>query len=375
MVLRNPTQIPTSTAGTHDKTQQIANLVYDLAEAHRPSPRYWGYKRAARTIRQLPWPLSDLTEREILTIPAIGPATYRVIREVLTTGRSQGVERAVTESGKGRDIEQRRAFRHNFLSRAMVHRILKESRPGALQVADYLGDFQMHSTSSDGYDTLDELVEACRDRGYRCACMTDHSYGLPIAKGMSIETMKQQCAEIDAINARYGDAFRLFKGVEANILADGKLDLQPDERRGLDLVVASPHSALRKRDDQTGRMLEAVSQPGVHILGHPRGRVFNLRAGIVADWPRVFERASQTRVAIELDGDTSRQDLDFELAVAARDAGCLFALDSDAHGADQLFMADYAIAHARLADIPADRIVNCWEPDRILEWAQARWQP
>lgn len=357
-----------------DENQQIANLVYDLAEAHRPSPRYWGYKRSARALRQIPWSLSDLTEREILTIPSIGPATYRVIRDFLTTGRSPGVERAVAESGKSREIEQRRAFRHNFLSRAMVQRILQESRPGVVEVADYLGDFQMHSTSSDGYDTLDKLVEGCLDRGYRCACITDHSHGLPIAKGMSLDTMQRQFVDIDALNARYGNNFRLFKGVEANILADGSLDLQPDETKGLELVVASPHSALRKRDDQTARMLEAVSRPGVHILGHPRGRVFNLRAGIVADWPRVFERASQTRVAVELDGDTSRQDLDFELAATALDAGCLFALDSDAHAADQLFMADYAIAHARLAAIPPDRIVNCWEPGRILEWADARWE-
>ena len=366
--------MPGSSANPRDENQLIANLVYDLAEAHRPSPRYWGYRRAARAIRQIPWSLSDLTEREILTIPSIGPATYRVVRDFLATGGSQGVERAISESGKARDIEQRRAFRHNFLSRAMVQRILKEPRPCVVGVSDYLGDFQMHSTASDGYDTLDELVEACRDRGYQCACVTDHSYGLPIARGMSLDTMKRQSAEIDAINARYGERFHLFKGVEANILADGRLDLQPDERQGLELVVASPHSALRKRDDQTARMLEAVSQPGVHILGHPRGRVFNLRAGIVADWAMVFERAAQTRVAVELDGDTSRQDLDFELARLALEAGCLFALDSDAHSADQLFMADYAIAHARLAGIPAERIVNCWEPDRILEWACGRWQ-
>lgn len=358
----------------HDENQQIANVLYDLAEVHRPSPRYWGYKQAARKVRRIPWRLSDLTEREILTIPTIGPATYRVIREVLTTGGSPGVERAVAASGKERDIEQRRAFRRNFLSQAMVQRVLKESMPAVVQVSDYLGDFQMHSTSSDGYDTLDELVEACLDRGYRCACITDHSHGLPIARGMSLATMRLQMADIDEINARYGGRFRLFKGVEANILADGDLDLQLDERRGLELVVASPHSALRKREDQTRRMLEAVSRPGVHILGHPRGRMFNLRAGIVAEWPAVFERASQTRVAIELDGDTSRQDLDFELASTALDAGCLFALDSDAHEAGQLFMADYAIAHARLAGIPADRIVNCWEPDRILEWACGAWQ-
>jgi histidinol phosphatase-like PHP family hydrolase len=357
-----------------DENQQIANLLYDLSDVHRPSPRYWGYKQAARQIRQIPWSLADLTEREILSIPTIGPATYRVIRDVLTTGGSAGVEQAIAESGKERDIDQRRALRRNFLSQATVQRILKQSMPDVIQLSDYRGDFQMHSTSSDGYDTLEKLIEACRDRGYDYACITDHSHGLPIAKGMGLATMRQQMADIDLLNERYRGRFRLFKGVEANILADGDLDLQLEERRGLELVLASPHSSLRKLQDQTMRMLEAVSRPGVHILGHPRGRMFNLRSGIVADWPRVFERARETGVAVELDGDTSRQDLDFELAVVARDIGCLFTLDSDAHGGDQLSMADHAIAHARLAGIPADRIVNCWEPDRILEWACRAWQ-
>jgi putative hydrolase len=161
--------------------------------------------------------------------------------------------------------------------------------------------------------------------------------------------------------------------VEANILIDGRLDMQPDELRELDLVVASPHSSLRKAVDQTERMLKAVSLPGVHILGHPRGRIFNLRMGVIADWPTVFKAAAKTGVAIELDGDTSRQDLDYRIAQAAKKAGCLFALDSDAHAGDQLWMADYALAHARLAGLPADRIINCWPVDRIQEWAAAAW--
>ena len=146
--------------------------------------------------------------------------------------------------------------------------------------------------------------------------------------------------------------------------------MQPEELSAFDLVVASPHSSLRKTVDQTERMLTAVSLPGVHILGHPRGRMFNSRAGVIADWPAVFRRAAETGVAIEIDGDVSRQDLDFRIAAAAKKAGCVFALDSDAHAADQLWMADYALAHARLAGISSDRIVNCWPVDKILEWAR-----
>ncbi len=206
-------------------------------------------------------------------------------------------------------------------------------------------------------------------------CVTDHSYGLPIAGGMTMDEMRAQHAEINGLNKKFGGDFRIFKGIEANILQDGSLDMHPAELTEFDLVVASPHSSLRKRVDQTERMLAAVSMPGVHILGHPRGRMFNSRAGVVADWPAVFKRAAQTGVAIELDGDVSRQDLDYRVATAAKKAGCVFALDSDAHAANQLWMSDYAIAHARLAGIPTDRIINCWSPAEILDWARTFPRP
>jgi histidinol phosphatase-like PHP family hydrolase len=352
-----------------DPNQDIATLLLDLAEVYRPSPRYWGYKRASRTIRRHPEMLSELSEKEVLKIPNIGPATLRIVREWLETGTSPTVEGLVAASGKAKDIRARDAFRRNFLSAAMVQKILTEPRRGAVRREDYLGDFQMHSRGSDGSDTVAQLMEGCRKRGYTCACVTDHSYGLPIAGGMSMEEIRTQGAEIRALNKKYGDAFRVMHGVEANILQDGQLDMSARELRELDLVVASPHSSLRKGIDQTERMLTAVSLPGVHILGHPRGRMFNLRGGVIADWPAVFKRAAETGVAVEIDGDVSRQDLDFALATVAGKAGCLFALDSDAHAADQLWMADYAIAHARLAGIPKERIINCWPPSKILEWA------
>jgi putative hydrolase len=357
-----------------DPNQHIAMLVLDVAEAYRPAPRYWGYKQASRAIRRYPRFITELTEREILKIPGVGPATMRIVREYLAEGRSPTAARIIADSGKQREIEQREPLRKHFLSAAMVEKVLAEPKPGAIARDDYGGDFQMHSRGSDGSDSVAMLARACLDRGYRCMAVTDHSYGLPIAGGMSMDEMRAQRSEVTALNEKYGAEFRVFQGVEANILIDGRLDMQPDELRELDLVVASPHSSLRKTIDQTERMLTAVSLPGVHILGHPRGRVFNLRLGVIADWPSVFKQAAKNGVAIELDGDVSRQDLDYRIAAAAKKAGCLFALDSDAHAGDQLWMADYAIAHARLAGIPSDRIVNCWPPDRIQEWAAKAWQ-
>jgi histidinol phosphatase-like PHP family hydrolase len=148
--------------------------------------------------------------------------------------------------------------------------------------------------------------------------------------------------------------------------------MEPAELRQLELVVAAPHSALRTATDQTARMINAVKTAGVHILGHPRGRKSGSRPGVTADWDRVFAAATRANVAIEIDGDPSRQDIDFELAKRAVDAGCLFALDSDAHATRELAYAETAIAHARLAGVPTERVVNCWPVERLLEWLESR---
>ena len=119
-------------------------------------------------------------------------------------------------------------------------------------------------------------------------------------------------------------------------------------------------------------MVEAVETPGVHILGHPRDASTMQRPGVAADWPRVFAAAARHDVAIELDGDPSRQDLDCTVAAQALAAGCRFALNSDAHATSQLWYSDIAVAHALLARIPVDRIVNCWPLERLQAWLDSR---
>ena len=230
----------------------------------------------------------------------------------------------------------------------------------------------MHSTYSDGSQTLETIVATGLARGYEYAAVTDHSYGLPIARGVSMARLGQQHREIDRLNKASKGRFRLIKGIEANILADGTVDMTPQERRRLELVVAAPHSALRSSTDQTGRLLTAVRTPGVHILGHPRGRKYGTRPGVVADWGRVFAAAARETVAIEINGDPRRQDIDHVLARQALDAGCIFALDSDAHATDEWIFAETAVAHARLAGIPCERIINCWPVDVLLKWAAVR---
>ena len=194
----------------------------------------------------------------------------------------------------------------------------------------------------------------------------------PLRTAFRSRASTSQAKAIDAVNKRYAGRFRLLRGVEANIRADGDVDVPPEVRARMDIVVAAPHSGLRSATPQTARLVAAVRLPGVHILGHPRGRKSDARPGIAADWKAVFRAAAESGVAIEIDGDPSRQDLDFELAAEALGHGCLFAIDSDAHAVDQLAYADIAQAHALLAGIPADRIVNCWPLEKLLPWARSR---
>jgi len=342
----------------------------DLAFAQSSQQKMFGYKRAAAAILALDVPLTDLVgpDGALPRIPGIGPGSTRVIREILEMGESPSVEQAIEGSDRREDIERRRQLRRHFLSRAEVRRVLSDQSFAGPALQQYRGDLQMHSEWSDGNPTVQEIADACLQRGYQYAAVTDHSYGLKIAGGMSMAEAAEQRRAIDDVNARCGNQFRLLQGIEANIDAAGRLDLADDEAAVFDVVLAAPHSRLRKDEDQTDRMLAAVAHPAVRILAHPRGRITGSRAGVIANWDAVFASAAQHGVAIEIDGDPARQDLDHTLASRALQAGCLFALDSDAHTTTQLSYAETALAHARLAGIPAQRIVNCWPLDRLLAW-------
>ncbi|MGQ0640180.1 MAG: PHP domain-containing protein [Gemmatimonadaceae bacterium] len=357
-----------------DTNGLIAALLRDLAFLQKGKQSEWAYKRAAATIYGLDEPIESLigAAGSLPKLENVGPKSNQVILEVLETGTSATVERAVREGGKVDEIEARRALRDHFLSRAQVVAALRDSGLSGPSLGDYNGDLQMHSVWSDGEQTFAEIVATGLKRGYKYSAVTDHSHGLKIARGVPMADIPKQQREIDAVNEELADRFRLLKGIEANILADGSLDLTPNDIRQFELIVAAPHSALRSDADQTSRMKRAVETPGVHIIGHPRGRQYGSRAGVRADWDAVFAAAAQANVAIEIDGDPARQDIDFDLAPRAVAAGCLFALDSDAHATRELQYAETAIAHARLAGVPSERVINCWPLDRLLEWLSNR---
>ena len=359
---------------SRDTNQLIASLLRDLASVQPSAQSKWGYKRAASAILNLDTPIEALVRPDgtLGKIKHIGPSSTRIILEVLRHGTSPTVQQAVAASGRGSEVEKRRDWRSNFLSRAQVVAALHNSELKGPRRSDYRGDLQMHSMWSDGSTSLEALIEACMARKYAYCAITDHSYGLPIARGVSMANLARQHREVDRLNLKYSGRFRMIKGIEANIRADGSVDMEPEELARLELVVASPHSALRTVADQTTRMIVAVTTPGVHILGHPRGRMFGSRPGVTADWDRVFDAAASCGVAIEIDGDPSRQDIDFTLARRAARAGCLLALDSDAHSPDQLDYAEIALAHARLAAVPKSRVINTWPIERLFEWAGTR---
>jgi histidinol phosphatase-like PHP family hydrolase len=351
----------------------VSFLLRDLAAVQSSRQKRFGYERAAAAVFWLDDPLTALWSNQGLSVRVhgIGPSSTRVIAEVVETGSSPTVEHAVDASGKRTDVAKRRALRSNFLSRAAVRRVLADSTLVGPTLTDYRGDLQMHSEWSDGLMTLAELIESCAGRGYEYAAVTDHSHGLKIARGMSMTDVAQQHRDIDRLN-RELSGFQLLKGIEANIADDGSLDLSAHELGRFDVVLAAPHSKLRLLDDQTPRLIHAVEHPFTHILAHPRGRVAGTRAGIVADWDEVFGRAASVNVAVEIDGDPARQDLDHELASRALQAGCVFALDSDAHSPRELTYAETALAHARLAGIPPDRILNCWKLEWLRGWLSDR---
>jgi histidinol phosphatase-like PHP family hydrolase len=367
--------MPTPSAAARrraDVNAAVAGYLRDLALVQTSPQRTFGYKRAASAVLWLERPLTELRlpGGMLAKIPGIGPASTRVILEILDTGISPTVERAVELSGRADEIRTRRALRTNFLSRAEVMRVLIDPTFDGPTPRDYHGDLQMHSEWSDGSPTLEEIAQACVARGYHFAAVTDHSYGLTIAGGMSMAAAAEQWQSIDRLNAALGGRLRVIRGIEANIGRDGQLDLSAEEAARFELVLAAPHSALRTSEDQTDRLLTAIRHPHVHVLAHPRGRISGTRAGIVARWDEVFAAAARHDVAIEIDGDPARQDLDHAMAAQALSSGCLFALDSDAHTTHQLGYADIALAHARLASIPPERIVNCWATERLLAWLQ-----
>ncbi|MEA2507217.1 MAG: putative hydrolase [Actinomycetota bacterium] len=236
------------------------------------------------------------------------------------------------------------------------------------------GDLQMHTTYSDGRASISEMALAARTLGYEYIAITDHSKGLKIAGGMNEAELLRQSREIDGVNAALagaGEQLHVLRALEMNVNLDGEGDMEDDALDSLDLILGSFHSKLRITDDQTSRYVAALHNPHVHVLGHPRGRKYNFRLGLAADWQRVFETAAELDKAVEIDGYPDRQDLNVELLVLAREAGVRISIGTDAHNQSEMRFIDVGLAAALKAGIDRDRILNFQPWQDIVGWTES----
>jgi histidinol phosphatase-like PHP family hydrolase len=235
---------------------------------------------------------------------------------------------------------------------------------------DIKGDLQMHTRYSDGQASIRDMAHAGIELGYDYIAITDHSKGLKIAGGMDEDTLANQGAEIDELNDELDD-FRVLKALEMNISPDGSGDMEFEALERLDLVLGSFHSKLRLKEDQTDRYLAGLRNPHVHVLGHPRCRIFNFRLGLTADWARVFDEAAALDKAVEIDGFPYRQDLNVELLELAREAGVRISIGTDAHNEAEMQFIEVGVAAAIAAGIPTERILNYQPVDDLLSWTDS----
>jgi len=236
------------------------------------------------------------------------------------------------------------------------------------------GDLQMHSRWSDGSGTIGEMADAATARSYQYIAITDHSKSLKIAGGIDERTLEKQGAEIEKLNMVLRKSRRnlvVLRSLEMNLNRCGEGDMSPHSLSALDLVLASFHSSLRMLEDQTERYLAALRTPHIQILGHPRGRIYNFRIGLRADWPRIFAEATQLDKALEVDCYPDRQDLNVALLKIARKHGTRISLGTDAHHPWQLEFIELGLAAALRAKLPAERIVNFMPVDELRSWIQA----
>jgi histidinol phosphatase-like PHP family hydrolase len=237
------------------------------------------------------------------------------------------------------------------------------------------GDLQMHTTWSDGRVDLPAMVAAALDRNpeYDYIAITDHTKGLTIAHGMDEERLSRQAeavAQVRAALVAHGRPQQVLHAVEMNLSPLGEGDMEGWALARLDLVLGAFHSSLREQTDQTERYLRAVRNPTIDVLAHPRTRMWDTRAGLSADWAKVFEAATESGVAVELDGHPNRQDLDVETLRIAVDTDVLFSIGSDAHHPDELIGVELSLAAALRAAVPPERVI-AFRPGRPVELSRA----
>lgn len=257
--------------------------------------------------------------------------------------------------------------------RGEVQAAKADQLPALIEVKHIRADLQVHSNYSDGKLSMLEMARIAADRGLQVIAFTDHSVSLGVTGGLSIADHKQQAAEIKQVQRQLGDRIRVLHATEVEIKADGSLDYPDDFLAGLDLVLASLHSSLRQpRQKIMLRLLNAVRNPHVDIIGHPTGRLIPDREGADVDMEALLTAAAQTGVALEINAHWSRLDLEDVHARRARALGIPISINTDAHSEADFDVLFYGVATARRAWLEPQDVINCWPADKLLAWLKHR---
>ena len=245
--------------------------------------------------------------------------------------------------------------------------------PDLITVEDIQAELHTHTTWSDGKFSLRTMVEEAVGRGYRTYAVTDHSVSLGIASGLSVEELEAQREEIQAVRAELGDEIHILHGVELEIKADGQLDFSDDVLADLDLVVASLHTSMRQdREQATRRLLNAIHNPHVDIIGHPTNRLLGRREPADLDMDAVLEAAAEHGTALEINANPMRLDLADIYVRRAVEMGIPISINTDAHAPADLEYLFYGVAVARRGWARAAHVINTWKPEEITAWLAAR---
>jgi len=245
--------------------------------------------------------------------------------------------------------------------------------PELIERSDVRAELHSHTTWSDGKLSVKEMAEAARQRGFKVLAITDHSPSLGVTGGLSIEDIRTQRAEIEAAQTELGDSIRLLQGTEMEIRADGTLDYPDEVLAAFDIVIASIHVSLRQpREKITERILNAIKNPHVDVIGHLTGRLIPDREGADLDMEAVLTAAAESGVALEINAHPARLDLEDVHARRAVQLGIPLSINTDAHSPADMDLMHFGVATARRGWVEAGDVINTWETDRLLAWLRKR---